>query len=71
MGSDETYEHSHQDKSSGFPEMRKRTEEETNKRVIEVSFSNLSQSTQSEIPRNAIISATIPKGTDNAVMLVA
>jgi hypothetical protein len=47
------------------------TEEETNKRIIEVSFSNLSQSTQSEIPRNAIISATIPKGTDNAVMLVA
>lgn len=41
------------------------------KRIIEVSFSNLSQSTQSEIPRNAIISVTIPKGTKNAVMLVA
>jgi hypothetical protein len=47
------------------------TEEETNKKVIEVSFSSLSQSTQSEIPRIAIISATIPKGTENAVMLVA
>jgi hypothetical protein len=33
------------------------TEEETNKKVIEVSFSSLSQSTQSEIPRIAIISA--------------
>ncbi|KAL7447533.1 hypothetical protein ACHAXM_010811 [Skeletonema potamos] len=40
-------------------------------RLLEVSFSNLSQSTNAEIPRNAVIMATIPKGTDNAVMLVA
>jgi len=40
-------------------------------RLLEVSFSNLSQSTNAEIPRNAVIVATIPKGTDNAVMLVA
>lgn len=42
-----------------------------NKRLLEVSFSNLSQSTQSEIPRKAIVVATIPNGTENAVMLVA
>lgn len=40
-------------------------------RYIDVSFSNLSQSTNSEIPRRAIVAATIPKGTNNAVMLVA
>jgi len=40
-------------------------------RMLEVSFSNLSQSTNAEIPRTALIVATIPKGTDNAVMLVA
>lgn len=42
-----------------------------NNRMLEVSFSNLSQSTNAEIPRTALIVATIPKGTDNAVMLVA
>eukprot|EP00956_Cyclotella_meneghiniana_P008189 scaffold10899_cov69-Cyclotella_meneghiniana.AAC.5 len=41
------------------------------RRIIELSFSNLSQSTNAEIPRNAILVASIPKGTDNAVMLVA
>lgn len=41
-----------------------------NYRQIELSFSNLSQSTQTEIPRNALISATIPEGTTNAVVLV-
>jgi len=41
-----------------------------NYRIMELTFSNLSQSTQTEIPRNAIISATIPNGTSNAVMLV-
>jgi len=40
-------------------------------RLLEVSFSNLSQSTNAEIPRTALVVATIPKGTDNAVMLVA
>jgi hypothetical protein len=42
-----------------------------NRRLLEVSFSNLSQSTSAEIPRKAIIVATIPKNTDNAVMLVS
>ena len=41
------------------------------RRVIELAFSNLSQSTNAEIPRNAVLAATIPKGTNNAVMLVA
>lgn len=41
------------------------------KRFFEVTFSNLSQSTNAEIPRKAIVVATIPKGTDNAVVLVA
>jgi hypothetical protein len=41
------------------------------RRIIELSFSNLSQSTNAEIPRNAILVASIPKGTENAVMLVA
>ena len=41
------------------------------RRVIELTFSNLSQSTNAEIPRNAVLVATIPKGTDNATMLVA
>lgn len=41
-----------------------------NNRYIELSFSNLSQSTNAEIPRNALLVATIPAGTDNAVMLV-
>ena len=40
-------------------------------RMLELSFSNLSQSTNAEIPRRAIVVATIPKGTENAVMLVA
>jgi hypothetical protein len=39
-------------------------------RFIELSFSNLSQSTNAEIPRKALLVATIPTGTDNAVMLV-
>lgn len=42
-----------------------------NRRLLEVSFSNLSQSTSAEIPRKAIIVATIPKNTDNAVMIVS
>jgi len=39
-------------------------------RYIELSFSTLSQSTQTEIPRNAILVASIPPGTDEAVMMV-
>ena len=43
---------------------------EGNNRIIELGFSILSQSTGTEIPRNAIVAATIPQGTDEAVMLV-
>lgn len=39
-------------------------------KVFDVSFSTLSQSTQTEIPRKAKIIATIPKGSTQAVMLV-
>lgn len=39
-------------------------------RYIELSFSTLSQSTQTEIPRNAILVASIPPGSDEAVMMV-
>eukprot|EP00553_Chaetoceros_curvisetus_P007425 CAMPEP_0204625660 /NCGR_PEP_ID=MMETSP0717-20131115/11384_1 /ASSEMBLY_ACC=CAM_ASM_000666 /TAXON_ID=230516 /ORGANISM="Chaetoceros curvisetus" /LENGTH=217 /DNA_ID=CAMNT_0051641419 /DNA_START=30 /DNA_END=683 /DNA_ORIENTATION=+ len=38
-------------------------------RFIELGFSILSQSTGAEIPRNAIVVASIPEGTDEAVML--
>jgi hypothetical protein len=43
---------------------------EGNSRYMDISFSNLSQSTNSEIPRKAFLVATIPDGTDSAVMLV-
>jgi len=49
--------------------VKKSTMDGTNK-VIELSFSNLSQSTNAEIPRNAMLVATIPEGTDSAVMLI-
>lgn len=39
-------------------------------RILDVSFSTLSQSTQTEIPRKARVVATIPSGTSQAVMLV-
>ncbi|GAX25904.1 hypothetical protein FisN_6Hh058 [Fistulifera solaris] len=39
-------------------------------RIIELTFSSLSQSTNAEIPRRAVLVATIPAGTENAVMLV-
>jgi len=39
-------------------------------RYIDVSFANLSQSTNAEIPRNAVVAATIPTGTSQVVMLV-
>jgi hypothetical protein len=41
-----------------------------NYRTIDMSFSTLSQSTQTEIPRFARIVATIPEGTQQAVLLV-
>jgi len=44
---------------------------EGSNRYIEMSFSNLSQSTNAEIPRKALLVATVPQGSDNAVMLVA
>mmetsp|Transcript_15521 Transcript_15521/g.25067 ORF Transcript_15521/g.25067 Transcript_15521/m.25067 type:complete len:298 (-) Transcript_15521:13-906(-) len=39
-------------------------------RYLEIVFSNLSQSTNAEIPRTALVAATIPEGTDYVVMLV-
>jgi hypothetical protein len=41
------------------------------RRILEIAFSSLSQSTNAEIPRSAVLVATIPRGADNAVMLVA
>lgn len=41
-----------------------------NYKQIDVSFATLSQSTQTEIPRKARIVATIPPGTQQAIMLV-
>ena len=49
----------------------KKSEIDGNKRIIEFSFSQLSQSTNAEIPRRAIMVATKPENTDQAVMLVA
>jgi len=46
------------------------TNAENNQRIMELTFSNLSQSTNAEIPRKAVLTASIPKGTENAVMLV-
>lgn len=48
----------------------KKSSTEGNNRIIEFSFSNLSQSTQAEIPRKGIMVATIPEDTNQAVMLV-
>lgn len=39
-------------------------------RLLEIVFSNLSQSTNAEIPRTALVAATIPEGCDDVVMLV-
>lgn len=39
-------------------------------RILEIVFSNLSQSTNAEIPRTALVAATIPEGCDDVVMLV-
>ena len=48
----------------------KKSETEGPYRLLEITFSNLSQSTNAEIPRNALVAATIPEGTDDVVMLV-
>ena len=40
-------------------------------RFVELGFSTLSQSTQTEIPRTAILVATIPPGSNQAVILTA
>lgn len=39
-------------------------------KIIDMSFSTLSQSTQTELPRRARVRATIPEGATQAVMLV-
>jgi hypothetical protein len=39
-------------------------------RIIDLSFSTLSQSTQTEIPRKAQLVATVPTGSSQAVMLI-
>jgi hypothetical protein len=38
--------------------------------VMDVSFMIVSQSTQAEFPRRALVVATVPRGTRRAVMLV-
>ena len=49
----------------------KKSEVVDNRRYLEISFSNLSQSTNAEIPRTALVVATIPEGTGDVVMLVS
>lgn len=39
-------------------------------RIIDLSFSTLSQATQTELPRKAQLVATIPKGSSQAIMLI-
>ena len=40
-------------------------------RVMDISFSTISQATQTEIPRKARVIATLPQGSSQAVMLIA
>lgn len=49
----------------------KKSKIDDNYRYLEIAFSNLSQSTNAEIPRVALVSASIPEGTDAVVMLVS
>ena len=51
--------------------IKKDTMKGSNYRLLDVSFATLSQSTNSELPRRALVAATIPQGTDQAIMLVA
>lgn len=39
-------------------------------KILDVSFSTLSQATQTEVPRRSKIVATLPKGSNQAIMLV-
>ena len=39
-------------------------------KILDVSFSTLSQATQTEVPRRSKIVATLPKGSNQAVLLV-
>lgn len=48
----------------------KSSEVKGNYKIIDLTFSTLSQATQTEIPRRARVAATIPTGTDQAVILV-
>jgi len=48
----------------------KKTTTEGDYKVVDLSFSTLSQATQTEIPRRARLVATIPKGSSQAVVLV-
>jgi hypothetical protein len=48
----------------------KKSEMQGDKRVIEFSFANLSQSTNAEIPRTALMVATKPTSVNQAIMLV-
>jgi len=41
-----------------------------NYRILDINFSILPQSTGSEVPRKAQVVATIPDGTNQAIMLV-
>jgi hypothetical protein len=50
--------------------VKKSRTDENGYRIIDFSFSNLSQSTQTEIPRKARLVATIPAGSTQAVMLI-
>jgi len=49
----------------------KNSQFKNNCKMMDVAFSTLSQSTQTEIPRLARIAATIPEGTTQVVMLVS
>lgn len=48
----------------------KKSEVKGDYKILDINFSTLSQSTQTEIPRKARVIATIPSGSSQAVMLV-
>ena len=48
----------------------KKSEVEGPYRYLEIAFSNLSQSTNAEIPRTALVAATIPEGADGDVVML-
>jgi hypothetical protein len=49
---------------------KSQTNEDGTYRILDVTFSTLSQATNAEIPRNARIVSTVPTGSKQAVMLV-